>query len=64
MILQNGDNMKLLVLVLILTLILATAQTANAPRGAWYSKVRVIETSGGTVTEMVRYYREVREVTR
>lgn len=50
----------ILVLNIIILILLATAQTTLAPRGAWFSKIRIIETEAGTRTEMVRYWREVK----
>ena len=54
--------MKLwLIINISVALIMATAQTCEAPRGHWYTMIRVEETSTGTVLTDVPYWREVSE---
>jgi len=50
------------ILLITLALILLTAQTASAPRGAWYYKVRIIERPTGTELVDVWYWRTFKEV--
>jgi len=50
------------IILLTTVLILLTAQTASAPRGAWYYKVRIIERPTGTELVDVWYWRTFKEV--
>ena len=65
---RTGRMKNLLVFNIVILIVLA-AQICDAPIrqseanfnwGNWYSLIRITETNAGTRTEMVRYWREVR----